>query len=217
MELRYRDSGDESVGRHEGLGAVCCPNSPMSRSRWSGNDQRGECVARWPDPGRVDDPRGRLGAYRFGRPLLVEEMRFSRSDSAEAIALCWLAVGVPPSERLADGMVAVEAFCDATGYPATSSTTGSWAPLICCSGSAAAIITRWADCWPVRFPLFHRRRRSRTPARPCGAGRRPAGPGVAHPRNSSAHLTCRSRQRNTTPTSRTPRWVLHAASTAGNP
>ena len=31
----------------------------------------------------------------------------------------WLAVGGPPSERLADGMVAVEAFCDATGYPAT--------------------------------------------------------------------------------------------------
>src|SRR6478752_5050517 len=95
MELRYRDSGDESVGRHEGLGAVCCPNSPMSRSRWSGNDQRGECVARWPDPGRVDDPRGRLGAYRFGRPLVVDEMRFSRTDSAEAIALSWLAVGGP--------------------------------------------------------------------------------------------------------------------------
>ena len=82
---------------------------PAWRVRWRDGPTRDALMTR----------AAALGAYRVGRPLMVEEMRFSRTDSAQAIALGWLAVGGPPSERLADGMGAVEAFCEATAYPAT--------------------------------------------------------------------------------------------------
>ena len=36
-----------------------------------------------------------LGEYRVGAPLPVEDLRFARSDSAVAVALAWLARGVP--------------------------------------------------------------------------------------------------------------------------
>jgi hypothetical protein len=77
-------------------------------------------VVRWWDGPTRDALMARavaLGAYRFGRPLLVEELRFSRRNSAEAVALGWLAVGGPASGSLADGIAAVEEFCDSTGYP----------------------------------------------------------------------------------------------------
>ena len=56
-----------------------------------------------------------LGAHRFGRPLLVEDLLFSRHDSA--VALGWLATAGRPAGRLADGMAAVEEFCERIGYP----------------------------------------------------------------------------------------------------
>ena len=59
-----------------------------------------------------------LGAYRVGRPLTFEELRFARSNSAVAIALAWLARGSARSPAAARAAVAeVEAFCADTGYP----------------------------------------------------------------------------------------------------
>jgi len=59
-----------------------------------------------------------LGAYRVGRPLPFEELRFARSNSAAAIALAWLARGSAQSPAAARAAVAeVEAFCADTGYP----------------------------------------------------------------------------------------------------
>ena len=62
-------------------------------------------------------------------------------------------------------MMAVEAFCDATGDPATRFDDRVLGAADLLLRLRAAIIMRWADCWSVRFPLLHRRCRYRTPAR----------------------------------------------------
>lgn len=83
--------------------------------------ERPAWVVRWRDGPTRDALVARavaLGGYRVGRPLLVEEMVFSRGSSAEAIALGWLAVGGPASPAgVADAMAVVEEFCETTGYP----------------------------------------------------------------------------------------------------
>ena len=69
-----------------------------------------------------------LGAYRVGRPLTFEELRFARSNSAVAIALAWLARGSPESPTAARAAIAeVEAFCADTGYPRTRFDAGALA------------------------------------------------------------------------------------------
>jgi hypothetical protein len=82
--------------------------------------ERPSWIVRWRDgPTRAAlmSRAAALGVHRFGRPLLVEDLLFSRHDSAVAVALGWLATGGPPAGRLADGMAAVEGFCEGIGYP----------------------------------------------------------------------------------------------------
>lgn len=73
---------------------------------------------RWRDgPTRqaLMDRANALGEYRVAAQLPAAELRFARTDSALALALGWLAQGSPT--RISDGMAAVEAFCEDTGYP----------------------------------------------------------------------------------------------------
>jgi hypothetical protein len=76
---------------------------------------------RWRDgPTRrvLMDRAAALGRFRMGSPLPFEQLRFTRSDSA--VALAWLAHGSPASPaHTARAVSAVEAFCDDTGYPQT--------------------------------------------------------------------------------------------------
>jgi len=66
------------------------------------------------------DRAAALGRFRMGSPLPFEQLRFTRSDSAVALALAWLAHGSPASPaHTARAVSAVEAFCDDTGYPQT--------------------------------------------------------------------------------------------------
>ncbi len=51
-----------------------------------------------------------LGTYRVGAPLSAEALRFIRTNSAQAIALGWLAIGVTDQAQ-------IEAWCEDTGYP----------------------------------------------------------------------------------------------------
>ena len=78
---------------------------------------------RWRDgPTRrvLMDRAAALGRFRMGSPLPFEQLRFTRSDSAVALALAWLAHGSPASPaHTARAVSAVEAFCDDTGYPQT--------------------------------------------------------------------------------------------------
>jgi len=89
-----------------------------------------------------------LGDHWVGQTLLVERMRFSRSDSAVAIALGWLAVSVPASGGSAMGWRRSRRSAIARATHAPGSTTGPWVPLICWSGSAAATTMRWAIVGP---------------------------------------------------------------------
>ena len=43
------------------------------------------------------DRAAALGRFRMGSPLPFEQLRFTRSDSAVALALAWLAHGSPIS------------------------------------------------------------------------------------------------------------------------
>ena len=63
------------------------------------------------------DRAAALGRFRVGSPLPFEQLRFTRGDSAVALALAWLAHGSPAHTVRA--VSAVEAFCDDTGYPQT--------------------------------------------------------------------------------------------------
>ena len=76
---------------------------------------------RWRDgPTRrvLMDRAAALGRFRMGSPLPFEQLRFTRSGSA--VALAWLAHGSPASPaHTARAVSAVEAFCDDTGYPQT--------------------------------------------------------------------------------------------------
>ena len=66
------------------------------------------------------DRAAALGRFRMGSPLPFEQLRFTRSDSAVALALAWLAHGSPASPaHTARAVSAVEAFCDDTGFPQT--------------------------------------------------------------------------------------------------
>jgi hypothetical protein len=56
-----------------------------------------------------------LGRYRVGAPLPAEELHFSRSSSAMALALAWLAVTDQAGRPDAVGLV--EQFAEDTGYP----------------------------------------------------------------------------------------------------
>lgn len=58
-----------------------------------------------------------LGEYRVAAQLPAADLRFARTDSSLALALGWLAHGSPA--RVSDGLAAVEAFCEDTGYPQT--------------------------------------------------------------------------------------------------
>jgi hypothetical protein len=61
-----------------------------------------------------------LGEYRVAAQLPASDLRFARTDSSLALALGWLAQGSPQSPaRVSDGLAAVEAFCEDTGYPQT--------------------------------------------------------------------------------------------------
>ena len=136
-----------------------------------------------------------LGAYRVGRPLLVEEMRFSRSDSAQAIALGWLAVGGPPRRGGSPtGWRRSRPSARPPGYPTTrfdDRVLGAADLLVRLSGSDPYEMGRLlAGAVPAVPPVTV----SRIPGRPCGAGPTDAGPGVAHPRNSSARSMQRFRR-----------------------
>jgi hypothetical protein len=66
------------------------------------------------------DRAAALGRYRVGAALPVEQLRFTRSDSAVAVALAWLAHRSPPSPaHTAEAGSVVEALCAGTGYPET--------------------------------------------------------------------------------------------------
>ena len=45
------------------------------------------------------DRAAALGRFRVGSPLPFEQLRFTRGDSAVALALAWLAHGSPASPR----------------------------------------------------------------------------------------------------------------------
>ncbi len=82
--------------------------APAWRVRWTD----GPTLAALSD--RVQAP----SPYRIGHPLDAAALRFTRSDSAAAVALAWLRVPRPPSlDQVSDSWGEVEALCDRTAYP----------------------------------------------------------------------------------------------------
>jgi len=101
----------------------------------------------WQDgPNRhaLSDRAAALSTYRVGAPLLAEELRFNRSNSAQAVALGWLANGGPGSPET------VEAWCEDTGYPQARYDAHALAAAELLPDSALATQRTWAHCWPKR-------------------------------------------------------------------
>jgi hypothetical protein len=122
-EYRYRQGrpGGVGVGNTEGARQWSIVLSELADVQVAVVWERPAWRVRWVDgPTReaLMDRATALSKYRVGAPLIAERLRFVRSDSAEATALGWLAIGSPTARNMiSDGVAAVEALCEETGYP----------------------------------------------------------------------------------------------------
>lgn len=83
-------------------------DAPAWRARWTDGPTQAALTH------RVQE----LSPYRIGRPLDAAALRFSRSDSASAVALAWLRTPRPVSlEQVSNSLGDVEALCERTAYP----------------------------------------------------------------------------------------------------
>ncbi len=81
--------------------------APAWRVRWQDGPVRTALTT------RVHD----LSRHRVGMPLTPADMRFTRIDSATAVALGWLRLGSPRQADGSERAAEVESLCETTAYP----------------------------------------------------------------------------------------------------